>query len=96
MKDKAAIFDEIKEVLEGNGTIPQAKRDRLVLAMLAGVYEGLYGEGGICDQIENAKAQINEIKPVFSLMKWAGGVIGVALLLLIWALITGQATLTIK
>ena len=93
----ANIIEELTQVIEGNGTIPQAQKDRMILLMLREIWRGMYGdEDGIVSRVKAVEKKVERIEPIVAVAKWAAAILGGAMLLLVWALITGQAVLILK
>ena len=81
------LFCELQEVLEGNGNVPPAVKDRLILKLLGATYTAVNG-------MDTRLKKVETYLPMLEFVKWTGAILGVSVLALIWALITGQATVT--
>lgn len=86
-RNEDTLFCELQEVLEGNGNVPPAVKDRLVLKLLGATYQATRG-------MDKRLFKVESYLPMLEFMKWAGAILGISMLALIWALITGQATVT--
>ena len=50
--DKSSIVDEIQRVLDGNGNISAATKDRLILMAMKQLFVAIEGEGGLSDRVK--------------------------------------------
>jgi hypothetical protein len=81
--DKSSIVDEIQRVLDGNGNISAATKDRLILMAMKQLFVAIEGEGGLSDRVK----YLEKYKPYLQAIAWAVGIIAGALML---AIVTGQ------
>lgn len=56
--------------------------------------EGYMKENNL--NVENIKQRLSNVEFVVSGLRWVGGILGAALLLLLWAIFTGQVQLIFK
>jgi len=85
-----ALFDEIAEVIESNGSIDRDTRDRFLLAGLRAVYNA---QISYKEQIDKRLVKIEKYIPFLDAAKWVTVILGGSVVALIWALITGRATI---
>lgn len=85
-QENKKLIAEIVEILDSNGSVSQRTRDRL---MLAGIVALMNSQEPINERLERVEKYI----PYIEAAKWLTVTLGVSVIALIWALITGQATI---
>ena len=81
--DEYNIVEEIQKVLDGNGTISAATKDRLLLTAMRYVIVAIEGDHGIKERLE----YLEKFKPYLQGLAWAVGLVAASLLL---SLVTGR------
>ena len=81
--DEYNIVEEIQKVLDGNGSISSATKDRLMLTAMKYVLIAIEGDNGIKERIK----YLEKYKPYLQGFAWAVGLIATSLFL---SLATGQ------
>jgi len=84
--DEYNIVEEIQRVLDGNGSISTATKDRLMLTAMRYVLISIEGERGIKERIE----YLEKFKPHLQVLAWAASIIAGAIVL---AVVTGKLQL---
>jgi hypothetical protein len=87
--DRTNIVQEIKCILDADGSVTQATKDKLILMALGYL---LTAQGAIEARVE----ELEKYKPYMKTLAWAGGIFGAALLMLMWLVVTGQAVIIMK
>ena len=87
--DRSSIVDEIQRVLDGNGNISAATKDRLILMAMKQLFEVIEGDGGINDRLKF----LEKYKPHLQVIAWATALIAGAIML---AILSGNLQIVVK
>jgi len=87
--EHASIVDEIQKVLDGNGAISTATKDRLLLIAMKELFKVIEGEGGVNERLK----YLEKYKPHLQVIAWATALIAASILL---SIVTGQVQIVFK